>query len=570
MHPPSPSRPSPLHALLLATTLLAACAHPGPGPGTATARGTTPRQVHARLLAINDFHGNLLPPQGSSGEIRTGTNPDGSAQKVKVGGASFLARHLAELRARDPQNTLVVAAGDLIGASPLVSALFHDEPTIEAMNLAGLNLTSVGNHEFDEGTTELRRMQTGGCHPVDGCQDGTPFEGARFQYLSANVVDAQGHTLFPAYAVRELGGVKVAFIGMTLEGTPEIVEAAGIQGYQFRDEADTVNALVPELKRQGIRAIVVLIHEGAAQNPAPGPYDGCEGISGAIVDIVHRFDPEVDAVISGHTHQAYNCVIDGKPVTSAASYGRVITDLELVLDTSTGDVVGSSAHNVLVTQDVEGVPDVQALVERYDRLAAPLRDRVLGKVTAPLQQPGARRWPSGESTLGNLIADSQLEATKDAGAQVAFMNPGGVRADLDAGDVTYGESFTIQPFGNSLVTLTLTGAQLHSLLEAQWEGNTVRILQPSRGFSYTWKASAPVGQKVDPASLRLNGAPVDPAGRYRVTVNNFLAGGGDGFRVLAEGTERRGGPVDLDALEAYLKTHSPLAPPETNRITRTE
>jgi 5'-nucleotidase len=567
MHPPSPSHPSPRHALLLAALFLAACAHPGP----VADRGAAPRQVHARLLAINDFHGNLLPPQGSSGEIRTGTHPDGSVQKVKTGGVSFLARHLAELRARDPRNTLVVAAGDLIGASPLISALFHDEATIEAMNLAGLNLTSVGNHEFDEGTTELRRMQTGGCHPVDGCQDGTPFEGARFQYLSANVVDAQGHPLFPAYAVRELGGVKVAFIGMTLEGTAQIVNAAGIRGYQFRDEADTVNALVPELKRQGIRAIVVLIHEGAMQNPAPGPYDGCEGISGAIVDLVHRFDPEVDAVISGHTHQAYNCVIDGKPVTSAASYGRVITDMELVLDTTTGDVVGSSAHNVLVTRDVEGVPDVQALVDRYEKLAAPLRDRVLGRVTATLQQPSPQlRLPSGESTLGDVIADSQLAASKDAGAQVAFINPGGVRADLDVGDVTYGEAFTVQPFGNALVTLTLTGAQLHALLEEQWEGPGARILQPSRSFTYTWKASAPVGQKVDPESIRLNGAPVDPAGRYRVTVNNFLAEGGDGFHVFTEGTERTGGMVDVDALEAYLKAHSPLAPPETNRITRVE
>jgi 5'-nucleotidase len=486
---------------------------------------------------------------------------------VKTGGISYLARHLADLRARDPKNTLIVSAGDLIGASPLVSALFHDEPTIEAMNLTGLQLSAVGNHEFDEGATELQRMRSGGCHPVDGCQDGTPFEGARFQFLAANVVDAQGATLFPAYALREFEGVKVAFIGMTLKGTPEIVSSAGIAGLQFKDEAQTVNALVPELRKQGVRAIVVLVHEGGFQT---GLYDGCEGISGPIVDIVHRLDPEVDIVASAHTHLAYNCVIDGKRVTSAASYGRLFTDIELVLDTASGDVVESSAHNVLVTRDVEGVPEVQALVDRYDALAAPLRDRVLGRVTAPLRQPNEKAWPSGESTLGNVIADAQLAATKDAGAQVAFMNPGGIRGDLDTGDVTYGEAFTLQPFGNALVTVTLTGAQLRTLLEAQWEGTPVRILQPSHGFSYMWKASAPVGQKVDPASLRLNGAPVDPAGHYRVTVNSFLAGGGDGFRVLAEGTERQGGMVDVDALEAWLKAHSPLSPPETNRITRVE
>ncbi|MCY1081898.1 bifunctional metallophosphatase/5'-nucleotidase [Archangium lansingense] len=550
-----------LHLLLLATALQLSCAHPRPGPSTAS------RTVTVQVLAINDFHGNLTPPAGSSGELRTGSNPDGSPARVNAGGVSHLAHHLARLRARDPKNTIVVSAGDLIGASPLVSALFHDEPTIEAMNLAGLNINAVGNHEFDEGTAELRRMQTGGCHPVDGCQDGTPFEGARFQFLSANVVDGQGTTLFPAYAVREFEGVKVAFIGMTLEGTPEIVDAAGIRGYQFRDEAETVNALVPELKKQGVRAIVVVVHEGGVQ---PGGYDGCEGISGPIVDIVQHMDPEVDVVISGHTHQAYNCVVAGKRVTSAASYGRLITDMKLVLDTTTGDVVETTAHNVPVTRDTEGVPEVEALIERYDGLAAPQRNRVLGQVTAPLQQPNSKRWPSGESTLGNALADAQLAATQGAKAQVAFMNPGGIRAEIDAGDVTYGESFTVQPFGNGLVTMTLTGAQLHTLLEQQWEGSLVRILQPSKGFSYTWKSSAPVGQKVDPASIRLHGAPVDPAGHYRVTVNGFLSNGGDGFRVFTEGTERQGGPMDVDSMEAWLKAHAPLQPPETNRILRME
>jgi 5'-nucleotidase len=563
MLPPSP-RPL-FRALLLASSFLFACAHPGGQPSGALP-ASSPRQVRVRVLALNDFHGHLAPPPGSSGEIRTGTNPDGSPAKVKTGGASFLARHLARLREASP-NTVVVAAGDLIGATPLLSALFHDEPTIEAMNLMGLDLAAVGNHEFDEGATELQRMQSGGCHPVDGCQDGTPFAGARFRYLAANVRTGSGTTLFPPYALREFEGMKVAFIGMTLEGTPEIVQASGIAGLQFRDEVETVNALVPELKRQGVEAIVVVVHEGGIQ---AGLYDGCEGISGPIVDIAQGVDDEVDVLLTGHTHQAYNCVIDGKRVTSAASFGRLLTNLELVLDAATGEVVESTARNIPVTRDVEAVPEVQALVERYDTLAAPLRDRRIGQVTAPLQQPNARLWPSGESPLGNTLADAQLAATKDAGAQVAFMNPGGIRGELDAGDVTYGEAFTVQPFGNALVTLTLTGAQLHTLLEQQWQGPNIRILQPSKGFSYTWKASAPPGQKVDPASLWLHGAPVDPAGRYRVTVNNFLAGGGDGFHVLTEGTERRGGPVDVDALEAWMKAHSPFPPPETNRITRVE
>jgi 5'-nucleotidase len=518
--------------------------------------------VRVRVLALNDFHGHLAPPPGSSGEVRSG--PD----KVAAGGVAYLARHLATLRARAPQHTVVVAAGDLIGASPLTSALFHDEPTIEALNLSGLDIASVGNHEFDEGTAELQRMQAGGCHPVDGCQDGTPFAGARFQYLAANVLTEQGKPLFPAYALREFEGVKVAFIGMTLEGTPEIVDGSGIRGLRFQDEVETVNALVPELKRQGAEAIVVIVHEGGNQS---GTYDGCEGISGPIVAINKGLDRAVDALITGHTHQAYNCVLEGRRVTSAMSYGRLVTDLELVLDPATRDVVETSAHNLPVTRDVEGVAEVQALVERYDALAAPLRERVIGRVTARLQQPNGRQFPSGESPLGNVIADAQLAATKDAGAQVAFINPGGIRAELDAGDVTYGEAFTVQPFGNALVTMTLTGAQLDTLLELQWqEDGATRIFAPSRGFSYTWKVSAPVGQKVDPASIRLDGKPVDPQGRYRVTVNNFLASGSDGFRVLAEGTDRRGGMVDVDALEAWLKNNSPLHPPETNRITRVD
>ncbi len=560
---PFPSLPRSLARVLwMPGLLLLACTHTAPAPSGPPPG--PPRRVNVQVLAINDLHGHLEPPAGSTGQVRVGQG------RVDAGGSAFLARHLATQRATQP-NTVVVAAGDLIGGSPLVSALFHDEPTIDALNLAGLELAAVGNHEFDEGAAELLRMQKGGCHPKDGCQDGTPFNGARFQYLAANVTTEDGRPLLPPHAVRTFEGVKVAFIGMTLEGTPEIVEAGGIAGLRFQDEVETVNALVPELKRQGVEAIVVLVHEGGVQK---GAHDGCEGISGPIVAIAEGVDDEVDALITGHTHQAYNCVIDGKRVTSASSYGRVFTDLDLVLDAATGEVVESTANNLIVTRDVEPHPEVKALVERYSGLAATLRLRVIGRVAEALHPPDERRWPSGESSLGNTLADSQREAMRapeQGGAQVAFMNPGGIRAALDAGDVTYEEAFTVQPFGNTLVTMTLTGAQLHTLLEQQWqEGAHARVLQPSRGFSYTYKASAPMGQKVDAASLKLDGKPVDPAGRYRVTVNSFLAPGGDGFRVLAEGTERVGGPVDVDALEAWLRKNQPLSPPDTGRITRVE
>ena len=516
--------------------------------------------VDVQILAVNDFHGNLVPPLGSSGRIGT----------VNAGGAEYLATHINNLRAINP-NTVVVSAGDMIGASPLLSALFHDEPTIEAFNLIGLDFNAVGNHEFDEGIYELIRMQEGGCHPVDGCLDGDGFEGASFRYLAANVTwKKNGKTVFPAYKIRAFKGVQIAFIGMTLEGTPSIVTPSGISMLDFNDEADTVNALIPELKRKGIEAVVVLIHEGGF--PAGG-YNDCPGISGPIVDIVNRLEDEVDLVISGHTHQAYNCVIDGIPVTSAASFGRVVTDIDLTLDRSTGDVIAASVNNNIVTRDVPKDNFITALIDKYNLIAAPLANRVIGSVTADITRTNNA---AGESALGDVIADAQLAATADpafGGAVVAFMNPGGIRADLTYagsavgegdGNVTYGEAFTVQPFGNSLVTMTLTGAQIDTLLETQWVVN--RVLQVSNGFTYEWSISAPVGSRVDIASIMINGVPINPSESYRVTVNSFLADGGDGFAVLVQGTNRLGGEVDVDAFEKYFAANSPIAPGPQNRI----
>jgi len=524
-----------------------------------------PGTVDVQILAVNDFHGNLEPPSGSSGRIGT----------VNAGGVEYLATHIANLRALNP-NTVVVSAGDMIGASPLISALFHDEPTIEAFNMMGLDYNAVGNHEFDEGAAELVRMQEGGCHPVDGCQDGDPFPGASFRYLSANVVrEDNGKTLFPAYKMRSFAGAKVAFIGMTLEGTPTIVTPSGVAGLVFLDEADTVNALVPELKKKGIETIVVLVHEGGFPS---GGYNECPGISGPVVDIVNRLDDEVDVVISGHPHQAHNCVIDEKIVTSASSFGRIVTKVDLTIDRDSGEVVSMSADNQIVTRDVEKDSMMTAWVDKYRALVAPLANRVIGSITATITRSANA---AGESALGDVIADAQLYATADpgfGGAVVAFMNPGGIRADLayaqsgseGDGNVTYSEAFTVQPFGNSLVTMSLTGAQIDTLLEQQFVGcgqTGNRILQVSAGFSYTWSASGAACDKVDPASIMINGAMVDPSATYRVTVNSFLADGGDNFVVLRDGTERLGGAVDLDALEAYFQAFSPVAPGPQNRIT---
>ena len=547
----------PVYILILAAVLLSMA-----WPVAAAPRGDT---VTVQILALNDFHGNLEPPAGSSGRIGS----------INAGGVEYLATHIANLRAQNP-NTVVVSAGDLIGASPLISALFHDEPTIEAFNLIGLDYNAVGNHEFDEGAAELLRMQNGGCHPTDGCLDGDGFAGADFQFLAANVVNTStGKTIFPPYAVENFRGTKVAFIGMTLEGTPTIVTPSGVAGLTFLDEADAANALVKELKRRQVETIVVLLHEGGVQ--AGGDYNSCVGISGPIVDIVNRLDDSVDAVISGHTHNAYNCVIDGKLVTSAASFGRLVTKVDLTIDRKSGDVVEMQADNKIVTRDVPKAALLTALVERYGTLAAPIANRIIGSITADITRTNN---PAGESALGDVIADSQLDATNDPGfgdAVIAFMNPGGIRADLTYassplgegdGKVTYNEIFTVQPFGNSLVTMSLTGAQIDTLLEQQFDNpapGQSRILQVSNGFTYTWSQSAPTGNKV--SNLMLNGVAIDPAATYRVTVNSFLADGGDNFVVLKEGTNRLGGALDLDALEAYFVANSPVAPGPQNRIT---
>ncbi|WP_224249880.1 bifunctional metallophosphatase/5'-nucleotidase [Hyalangium gracile] len=535
----------------------------------------TQSPVRVQLIAFNDFHGNLEPPSGSNGTIRVPTGTDGGTTNVNAGGASFLAHHINKLREEDPEHTVVVSAGDLIGASPLVSGIFHDEPTIELMNQIGLDINSVGNHEFDDGRDELLRMQNGGCHPVDGCQASATFEGAKFKFLSANVFTNVGQktTLLPAYDIREFDGVKVGFIGMTLEGTSKIVNPAGIQGLTFQDEADTVNDLVPQLKEQGVEAIVVIIHEGGYPT---GLYDECPGISGPIVELAERFDDEVDVVVSGHTHQAYNCIIDNKRVTSAASFGRAITDIDLVLDPVSHDVIEANARNIVVTRD-NANNTVDTMVRGYVAKATPLASRVIGNTSMALQAP-VRPLPAGQSgefLLGNVIADAMLAASKDeakGGAVIALQNPGGVRADINAGEISYGEVFTVQPFANNLTTLTLTGAEIEEVLEQQFpphqtSGNTL-IMQVSEGFSYTWKASGPAGDKIDPATIMLNGVPLDPTASYRVTVNNFMASGGDSYTAFTKGTNVLTGPIDVDAVEAYLRANNPLTPPALGRIKR--
>jgi 5'-nucleotidase len=530
----------------------------------AAVTGDAPVQVN--LLAINDFHGNLDPPGGGVFVIDR-ANP-GARASVPGGGAPRLASAVAEL-ARRP-NTVMVAAGDLIGASPLLSSLFHDEPTIEALSAMGLAITSVGNHEFDEGWQELKRMQTGGCHPVDGCKGPRPFAGATFEYLAASTFLDDGTTLFPPYSIREFDGVKVGFIGMTLEGTPDVITPAARAGIRFADEAETVNALVPELQAQGVEAIVVLLHEGGFTT---GAQDDCRGLAGPIVDIVPKFDKAVDVVVTGHTNGIYICTVDGRLVTSAGAYGTRLTDISMLIDPKTGDVIGARARDVMITADAYAEDPAQvALINAYRTQAEPLMKRVVGATTAVIARG---RTATGETVLGDIIADSMLAAARRAepGTQIAFMNPGGIRADLPfnpGGQLTFADIFAVQPFGNDLVVLTLTGSDIETILRQQYQPGGNNILQVSDGFAFTWRQAAGQPIEIIPGSVRLNGAPLVPTQAYRVVTNNFLAGGGDSFAGFRSGKDKVTVGSDLEALETYVTTNSPLAASSKGRISRAD
>ena len=568
--------------------VFALCAHGcASGAGASRSAAVSDAPVTFKLIAINDFHGQLVPP-ASGTRIRTSPGSQQAPLNLPTGGAAYLASLVAQLQAQNPLHA-VVGAGDLIGASPLESSLFHDEPTIEAMNAIGLEFSAVGNHEFDEGVAELLRMQRGGCHaPVaqsteETCRRGK-FDGARFQYLSANVLDAAtGVTLFPAAAIKtfEIGSgrtLKVGFIGAVLKSTPDNVVAGGVRNLRFTNEADAINAAMPGLRKQGAQVFVLLIHEGGSTSSTAFDDSTCPGFRGDILPIVDRLDPAIGVVVSGHTHNTYICRVNGRLLTSAGAQGRYVTDIDVTVEPRSGRITGTVARELAVVNDraPNPLPDryptlsrneaVQSIVSFYSSAAAPLTERVVGTIKSQITR---ERSPAGESALGDLVADAQLAATaqkENGGAQLVFMNRDGIRADLLGRDgrVTFGEIHEIHPFGNAMITLTLTGAQIHQALEQQWEAGS--ILFVSGGFTYEWSAAAPTGSKVDPRSIRLNGVVLEPGKSYRVAVNEFLAGGGSGFKVFTEGTDRTHGVLDSEALEKYLSAHSPVSAPQGGRI----
>jgi 5'-nucleotidase len=576
-------------------------------PQALAATKDNPKFTSVQLLAINDLHGHLQ--QTTPGTVQVGCcNPvttngqqTGWTQKtVTAGGIAYLATWIKSLRTKNT-NTITVGAGDLIGASPLVSALFHDEPTIEEMNALGLDVSGVGNHEFDEGVNELLRMQFGGCHPTDGCQGGHDFGGAVFQYLAANVFYAgTDKTILPPYEIKTVDGKKIAFIGLTLEGTPTIVTPSAVAGLEFRPEVATVNNLVHQLaSKDKVKAFVVLLHQGGSQSaPAPvfpGPanqpdayidVNRCANFNGPeITSIANGLDDRVKVVVSAHTHQPYVCTIDDKLVTSAASFGRVVTSIDLTLNPA-GVVTAAKAKNYVVTQDVPQDATAASILANYETRSAPLANRVVGSISEDILS--ARGTPNGqnaagEQPMGDVIADAMLAATKasDFGAAVAaFMNAGGVRSSLlygqisggeVPGEVTYAEAFTVQPFGNTLVVKTCTGQQLYDVLNQQFNNpapGSNRIMLPSANVDYHWTSVG--GPHIVDGTLSFDdGATfVDKGASYRVALNNFTADGGDGFTVFRSCTDALGGDVDLDAFTRYLgdPANQPLAAPALDRI----
>ncbi|NUS01041.1 MAG: bifunctional metallophosphatase/5'-nucleotidase [Nonomuraea sp.] len=581
-------------ALAVAPAVASTSGSAGHGHG----HGHGGQTVPVRLLSINDLHGNLEPPSGSSSRILDPDGPlvdtDGSLTGIAggkysiAGGVSYLATYIKQ--ARDA-NTLLVAAGDLIGASPLISAAYHDEPTLEVLGSLGLSATSAGNHEFDEGYAELQRLMNGGCHPVDGCSPAGEWKGTDFDFLAANVLkEGTDQYALPPFYVKKINGVKVGFIGLVTATTPTIVTAEGIKGLQFTEEVAAANRASAYLARKGVKAQVVLVHEGDSITPNQSP-DACSvNTTNAGSRIARELNPQIDLVISGHSHQAYICKTkdpagQDRFYTQGSSFGRVLTQIDLRIDKRTRDVIRSSvtADNKVVTRTVTPDPQVEAQVQAWRERSAEVANRKIGTITGDITNvvnntSAATTKP--ETPLGDLIADSQLEAAKAGGAEIALMNPGGIRTSLtyaqsgSEGDgvVTYGEAFAVQPFSNLLQVRTYTGAQLKALLEQQvWTPNpatgaiTHRLLQVSSSLTYTFDTTKPVGSRV--SDVKLNGTPVTDTQSIKIAANNFLMGGGDGFSVFTQSTDTWSGPIDLDAFTAYLTAHSPITPSAANRVT---
>jgi 5'-nucleotidase len=611
-------------------------------PSVALAAPGSNAPINVQLIAMNDFHGRIELTAGADSEQITAPGPDGAygtADDVKttVGGAANVASTVARLQSDflskangQKAGSFFVGAGDLVSASPFASSVFKDEPTIEVLDALGLDVSSVGNHEFDRGTDELRRIsaatdgtfsdnvtacpKTLGGEPfvvgTDGCfgEGEHAFDGADFPYLAANVVSESGEPMLPPYQVFDVDrGKKVALIGVVTETTPGIVAPDGIADVSFIDEAEAVNKYVPELRRQGVEAIGVLIHEGGQQNgPAGADPNGCNNLSGPIVDINNRISNAVDLIVSAHTHAAYNCKLavpggQDRLVTSAGFYGRLLSDIRLTLDGKTGDVDRQKSYTATNVPVARTNPDagVQSIVDYWVGRSKAAGDRIVGKAAVDITNAASAGRPF-EQPIGNLVAEAQLEGMQEEQfgfPTIAFMNPGGVRTNILAGDVTYAELFNVQPFGNTVNTITLTGADIDDVLEQQYQQDpdlvapntttgdpgsngpldagprgTRLTLGTNEGFTWSYDLTKPYGDRVPDDSIKLDGATIVSTASYRVVANSFLVGGGDTFTAFTKGTAPTTGPVDVDLLVEYFETrlqrNEAVSPPPANHGTQ--
>ncbi|HEY5800214.1 MAG TPA: bifunctional metallophosphatase/5'-nucleotidase [Burkholderiaceae bacterium] len=537
-----------LRAGLLAASLIL--------PGCAS---VPPAAIELNLVGLNDFHGHLEAQNYTYTSIA-----EKAPRTTRAGGVLALSSTLQAWRKLDPE-LILIGSGDLVGASPPLSAMWADEPSLMALDLLGLRVSSVGNHEFDWGKAELLRQQRGGCaspRPDKACKLDGQFAGARFSYLAANVTDTEtGQLLLPAYRIEQAHGVKVAFIGAVLRETPSVVKASGVRGLAFGDEAEAINRVLPELRAQGATVFVVLIHQGGYTS---SHFDdpSCRNLAGPIVDITRKLDPAIKLVVSGHSHKGYLCKVGETTVTQAQNQGLLLSRIALRVDPATKAVLDVQAKNVVMHAEQSGGPapaaDVAALLARVKDRSAALLNRPVARLAVPavLRKQNA----AGESALGDLITDAQLEAGKPYGAQIAFLNSSTMRAELLSGPgnvSTHGQSAVVLPFGNDLMVMTLSGAQLEALLnqqrfpsEAQPDG---KMLDISSGFTYEWDAKRPAGARVVPGSLRLHGKAVEPNADYRIVANSFIAEGGDDYSVFKQGRDRLDkGISDIGAVTGYL------------------
>jgi 2',3'-cyclic-nucleotide 2'-phosphodiesterase / 3'-nucleotidase / 5'-nucleotidase len=498
--------------------------------------------VKLQLLSVNDLHGKINDSY-SEASLKVDLNGDGIlSANVLAGGMDYMAYAIQQRRLSNP-NTLLLHVGDMVGGSPPVSALFQDEPVIEIMEAMGFDAGVVGNHEFDEGTGELLRLVNGGAHPK-----GSPdYDGQNFPLLAANVVykDSGKHVLDP-YTVKTVEGIKVGFLGVITEETPDIVIPAGIQDIRFTDPAEAVNEAVAELKQQGVKAIVVLAHI-----PASGTGSG---VSGDAVELANAVDDEVDVIYAAHNHLLVNGEADGKLIVQAWEYGKAFSDVDLELDRTTGDIVKKKAELVYNVQSSYD-PEVRSIIEHYTTKAAPYMNEVVGvsSVAMVKDYPGMGIGVNGDRALGSLIADGMKA---EMNADFALMNGGGVRENLNAGEITWGELFSIQPFNNVLVQLEVTGADLKAIMEAQLGSRSQ--YGPDfhvSGFTYTWYRDAHDDRKIAEILLP-DGQPLDMEHTYTVVVNNFMhtSTAPKNAEIGKRGKKPYTGPEDLEATVRFVKS----------------